>query len=159
DVLAVNDAVARAVADALTVQLGSGYARIADAETADLYMRARLAYHRLYSFSEVEAVQLFSQALERAPDHPGILAGYLMARARGARDPKARASLRAQAERAVHLAPSLPEAHAALGSVLHHALDEVGAVRSLRRALRLASNNGEVHDLLGRIIEEADVRE
>jgi serine/threonine-protein kinase len=63
--------------------------------------------------------------------------------------------LRAQAERAIRLAPTFADAHAALGAVLFQANDAEGAVHALLRALRLAPNHADSHDLLGRLLLEA----
>ena len=82
-----------------------------------------------------------------------------MARARTTFDDEQRRALRADAERAVRLAPSLPEAHLALGAVLFQSLDEAAATRSFRRALRLNPNSAEAHDFLGRVLHEIDAPE
>jgi serine/threonine-protein kinase len=156
DILALDDEVAKAVADALTVDLEKGEARPIDAAVVDLYLRARLQYLRNYFPDSKTATDLFGQALERAPDDPRIIAGYVMARARARLDDASRQALRAQAERAVRIAPSLPETHLALGAVLFQSLDEVGATRAFHRALSLNANCAEAHDFLGRILEETD---
>jgi serine/threonine-protein kinase len=122
----------------------------------DLYLRARLQYLRNYFSDATTASELFAKALERAPDDPRIIAGYAMARARTTFDDAARRALKTQAERAVRLAPSLPEVHLALGAVLFQALDDTGATRSFHRALRLNSNSAEAHDFLGRALYECD---
>jgi serine/threonine-protein kinase len=156
DLLALNDEVARAVADALTVDLEKGEGRSVDAEAVDLYLRARLQYLRNYFSDSSTASELFARALDRAPDDPRIIAGYVMATARTRLDDSARRALKAQAERAVRIAPSLPETHLALGAVLFQSLDEVGATRAFHRALSLNPNSAEAHDFLGRILEECD---
>jgi serine/threonine-protein kinase len=156
EMLALNDEVARAVADALTADLEAPGRSSMDPVAIDFYLRARLNYNRHYFSSQVhEALSLYEQALARAPDDPRVIAGWAMARARVMQNDEMRSLARSRAERALSLAPSLPEAHAALGAVLFHADQPAEAVRSLRRALRLASNNAEVHDLIGRILNEA----
>jgi len=155
DMLTMNDEVARSVADALTADLGKE-ARANDTAAVDLYLRARLQYLRNYFSDTKAASDLFAQALERAPDDPRIIAGYVMARARTTFDDEQRRALRNDAERAVRLAPSLPETHLALGAVLFQSLDEAAATRSFRRALRLNPNSAEAHDFLGRVIHEID---
>jgi tetratricopeptide (TPR) repeat protein len=91
-----------------------------------------------------------------------------MARARvgrtlGPRDPEnperidgLNARLRNEAERAVRLAPSLADAHAALGYLKFQAGDEAAAMAPLRRALLLSPNLADAHDVLGRIMIETD---
>jgi serine/threonine-protein kinase len=157
ELLMVSDDAARAVAEALTVGV-SAPARKAelDPEAMDLYLRARAAYHGY--FSNVSSLPLFEQALARAPDHPKILAGYAMARARFWRpDGGAAVAAREAAERAVALAPNLAEGHLALGAVRFQTGDEAGAVSPLFVALRLSPTNGEAHDLLGRILSETSM--
>jgi len=158
DMLTLNDEVARSVADALTAEIGQE-ARANDTAAVDLYLRARLQYLGNYFSDTKTASDLFAQALARAPEDPRIIAGYVMARARTTFDDEQRRALKNDAERAVRLAPSLPEAHLAMGAFLFQSLDEVGATRSFRRALRLNTNSAEAHDFLGRVLHEADAGE
>ena len=154
DALELNDRVAHAVATALTADLSIVGARPADSEAVDLYLRARSAYHVNYFGDLTDAASLFSRALERAPDDPRVLAGYVMARARTINDEKLADSLRKQAERAVQLAPSLAEGHTALASALFYGMNELDAITAAKRALRLAPNHVEAHDLLGRLLSD-----
>jgi len=158
DMLALNDQVARAVATALTVVL-EGEARGAseDPEAVDLYLRARDAYHSFFGRGTNDAAKLFDQALARSPDDPRVIAGYVMSHARTIPDVARANALRSEADRALRLAPSLPDAHVALGAVLFQLNDAAGAVGPLLRALKLAPNHAEAHDLLGRLLLEADV--
>jgi serine/threonine-protein kinase len=166
DMLALNDEVAQAVAEALTVDLG-GEKRgaVEDLEAVDLYLRARSVYQRFFLGDQTEALALFEKALARSPDDPRIIAGWVMATARmgrtlGVRDPQGRRDelnerLRSEAERAVRLAPSLADAHAALGYLKFQSGDETAAIAPLRRAIRLSPNLADAHDMLGRILVEA----
>ena len=154
ELLGVSDDVARAIADALAAPPGApAPPREADPEAMDLYLRARAAYHQFFEGPGGGCIALFEQALSRAPEDPRILAGYAAARARRwSPDPEVTRSAERAAVRAVELAPSSPQAHAALGMVRYQSCDEVGAVRALRHALRLGPATTEAHDALGRIL-------
>jgi serine/threonine-protein kinase len=156
ELLAVSDETAQAIASALAAPLGVPPRLIAsDPEVADLYLRARAAYHRFFSDLAGNSIELFSQALARAPEDPRILAGYAMSRSRVFRaDAIGAPTAQQAAERAVELAPHLVESHLALAQVRYQSGDEAGAVRPLRRALRIGPTCGDAHDLLGRILSE-----
>ncbi len=157
ELYAVSDDAARAIGEALVVEMGAAPRPAeADAEAMDLYLQARAAYHLFFSDLGGEAsLPLFERALARAPDDPRILAGYAMARARvSERTGEVARSAVDAATRAVELAPTSTHAHRAVAEVAFRAGDEVAAVRSLRVALRLAPGNAEAHDLLGRILSE-----
>lgn len=84
ELLILSDDTARAIADALTVEI-RGPARRAELAPAamDLCLKARVAYHRFFSdVSGASSIPLFERALGLAPDEPRALAGYAMARAR-----------------------------------------------------------------------------
>jgi len=157
DLFSLNDRVAREVAAALTVDLANE-ARGAepDPEAIDLYMRARERHLSYFGHAYVEAAGLYAQARQRSPDDPRILAGYVMSHAYTMKDDADARLLRGEAERALRLAPSSPDAHVALGTVLAQCNDP-GAVVPLLRAIKLQPNNADAHDLLGRMLLEADV--
>jgi serine/threonine-protein kinase len=160
ELLRVSDDAARAVAEALAVELSPGRRTPpADAEAMDLFLRARAAYRRYFTDLEGESsAPLFERALARAPDDPRILAGFAMANTRGmAHEPARLEKAAAAAARAVELAPSLPQAHLAVATVRQRSLEEASSVRSLRRALALQPAFGEAHDLLGRILAETSL--
>ncbi len=160
ELLGVSDDAARAIAEALAVELGgpggAAAAPAADPEAMDLYFQARSAYHRFFSDLGGEAsIPLFERALERAPDDPRILAGYAMARARvPTPDGSVHAAAVDAAARAVALAPDASSSHRAIAEVRFRSREEAAAVSSLRTALHLAPTNAEAHDLLGRILSE-----
>ncbi len=173
DMLALNDEVAQAVAEALAVDLDAEKrGAVADLEAADLYLRGRAAFRRfLVEESDEDATSLFEKALARTPNDPRIIAAYVMARvqigrATGSRDTSQPTSfaqlasgLQAQAEVALRAAPTLADAHVALGYLTFQMGDEVAAMTSLRRGVLLAPNSADAHDVLGRILSEADRKE
>jgi serine/threonine-protein kinase len=156
EILAQNDVIARAIADALTVDLGTAPGRAAaDARAVDLYLRARHAYHSSFSSQTNDAVALFDEVLAITPDDPRALAGRALA---GSQmwlwTPSERQAAYDAAERAVQLAPSLADAHTARGAVRYHDGDSIGAIAPLRRALKLAPGTLEAHESLGRLLCE-----
>jgi tetratricopeptide (TPR) repeat protein len=157
DPLRLNDEVARAVASALTAEVPGPSRGEGDAEAVDLYLRARAMQRRFYSGDASEAVAVFEKALARSPTDPRVIAGWVMSKSMR---PWAVAdefvSLRSEAERAVSLAPSLADAHVALGTVLFHFGREDEAVAPLLRALRITRSCAEAHDVLGRLLVEVD---
>jgi serine/threonine-protein kinase len=155
ELLVLNERVAQAVAQALTVDIEGESRGAADPEAVDLYLRAREA-HLAYFGTRDTAAKLFSTALEHSPDDPRVLAGYVMAHARPTTGATDVAALRVTAERALRLAPTLADAHVALAAVLFQLNDVASAVAPLLRALRLAPNHADAHDLLGRLLLEAD---
>jgi len=159
--LSVGDEMVRAVAEALTCSFDPPKARQAPADPAaiDLYLRARHAYHNGWRGNSHVSVDLFRQALARAPDDPMILSGHAMALMRvfahdeGANDAGEEGKI--AAERALSLAPQLGEARVALATYLLNVGDAVGAAREVVRALSSAPSLADAHDLAGRLLVEA----
>jgi eukaryotic-like serine/threonine-protein kinase len=165
ELLAIADEITRAIAEALLVAAPALGARQAPGGDAlDLYLRARQKYHYMRRGHIEEPLALFQQALELAPGHPTILAGYALARARqffigepGSQDAVRLA--REAAEQALALAPQMAEPRLALASVLLHEERVPEAVHSLRRALAINPSFAEAHEHLGRISVEAGLIE
>jgi serine/threonine-protein kinase len=158
-VLELGDEVAAAVAHSLsTSHRPARKPRPRDPKVADLYLRARHAYHGILHDGAMHAVDLFLQALALAPDDAAIQAGYALACVRESAftgvgfDRAAEAAERAQA-----LDPHEPEARVALAAVKLQRGEPVRAVEHLRAALGVDPSLGEAHALLGRILLEADV--
>jgi serine/threonine-protein kinase len=161
DILVVNDEVARAVAEALTVHLTARPRPVApDSDAMELYLRAR---HELRHSSAgvgdlAQAVTFFERGLERAPDDPGMLAGCALARARMldfARDPEGEpARTRAVVDRAVAVAPHLGEPWLARATLLYLTSDWGGAVGALHAALARAPLLLKARELEGMIEHE-----
>lgn len=156
ELFTINDDTARAITEALAVEINAPQHPIAsDPEATDLYLRARAAYHQFFSNTDGESIRLFERALTRAPGDARILAGYAMARARFAgAEAVVGTTAREAAERSIQIEPTLAEPHLALATVCINAGDPVGAVRPLRRALRLTPTSATAHDLIGRILCE-----
>jgi eukaryotic-like serine/threonine-protein kinase len=161
DVLSINDEVARAITEALTLDGGALRDRAREAPqnplAIDLYLRARHEYRKLWPDHVRRSIDLFDQALALAPDDPLILSGLATALARAAFfvGDAGFARAREVAERAVHAAPHLGEAQLAYGAMLLQLGENVGAVRALRAAVAQSPGLAEAHGTLGRVLVEA----
>jgi serine/threonine-protein kinase len=161
DVLAINDEVARAVAEALTMERREApRAAAADAEAVELQLRARRALRSAWGgWGDLDAVvALFEQGLARAPDDPGLLSGIAMARARrlnyAAPDVDDVDAVRGAVDRAIEIAPHLGEAWLSQATLRYISSDWAGAVTSLRQALTRAPGLLQAHEMLGNIQAE-----
>ncbi len=162
DLLVVSDEAAAAIAEALTVDANAQQRQApSDPVAIDLYLRARAELRKSWGDAVEHAVELFRQALERAPDNPTIVAGYARAVARNwffksEEAPELAAEARSASERAVSIAPTSGEAWLALASVQSIEGRAPEAVRALGTALQHAPALAEVHELLGAIQLETD---
>ncbi len=161
DVFVVSDEVARAVAEALTLE-ETAPARDAPADpiAMELYLKGRQQYRSYLPDNIQHSVSLFEQALARAPDHPTLLSAYALACARlwwfgNAGGSLAGENARKAAERALASAPHLGEPHLALSQVMWNAGDALGAAREIQRAISRGPTLAEAHALRGRILVEA----
>ena len=165
DALVINDEAAQAIAEALTVHFtAKRRAAPADPIAIDLYLRASHEYAKFWSADVARAVDLYEQALARAPEDPTILAGCARARVRlaffgGEGATKSLALARQAAERAVAAAPENGESWAALAAALFMGGDAPAAVRAARTALARAPGLAHAQELLGRILLEAGHRD
>ena len=156
DIFAVQEEIARAIADRLRERLGAAAAAAAtevaktDPETYSLYLKAvqLLSAGREEDVRQVrplleEATRrdpVFAPAWARLADAYSVLADY---------EAEEKESLRAQAaaaaRRAASLAPGLAEAHVALAHVDFREGDLVGMERNARRALALNPSDSRSH--------------
>jgi serine/threonine-protein kinase len=157
EVLQMSDEVAQAIVEALTAEAAAAPARHAPADPVviDLFLRARHEYRKFWPTHQRRAIELYDEALARAPGDPMILSAAALARTRlwfftgDGGDVAAQA-----AERAVRVAPDLADARLALASVRFQQGDAVGAVRELKRALARNPALAEAQSLLGSILGE-----
>jgi serine/threonine protein kinase len=161
DVFEVQDEIARAIAEALKAKLAPGRAGpevrrgTDDLEAYNLYLRGRYHWERRNRWRLKVALDCFQQAIARDANYAAAWAGladcymvmgtYSVRPGRELRGPALEA-----ATRALELAPSLAEAHHALGAVkLWLEWDSKGAETSLRRALELNPRSAMSHVYLG----------
>lgn len=151
-IVAVQDEIARAIADALELRLPSNGARPrlrgeTDLAAYDLYLRALQLRNSMSPDALQRATDLLDRAIELQPDFalayaakatvvaPRVYFRYIP-RDRGVRE------VRSAIDRAFALDPQLGEAHVALGLVqLFFDRDWAGAERSLRHAIALNPND------------------
>ncbi len=156
DVLVATDEVARAVADALTVEKqGPARETPSDGAAVDLYLRGRQQLLQGWNSDVSAAVALFDEALTRAPGDPVILAGAARAHSRAVFFGQGDAErARVLAERAVAAAPELGDAWGSLVQVHMHGGDVAAAARAARAGAAKVRNFPKLEDMLGRILVE-----
>ncbi|CAN5545732.1 hypothetical protein BH09MYX1_BH09MYX1_16380 [soil metagenome] len=160
DVLKISDEVARAVAGALMVAQRPERAQMTDPMALDLYLRGRHEFFKMWADATERAVDLLRQAHALAPDDPVILAGYSLALARRfgiaqAGDDRVVEAKRL-ALRALELAPTSAEAHAARASVAMQENDVAKAGRLVREALELSPLLVDAHEQSARLLSETN---
>ena len=146
DLFAVQDEIARAIAEALLGELdllpaAGRYA--ASPQAQELYYRGRAQWSRRDAVGIPEAIELFSRAVEADSLYAEAYAGLadswaLMPQFVRAVDPTdAMDKAEAFARRALELNENLAEAHASLGLIRALRQDRVGALVALGRAIDL----------------------
>ncbi len=131
------------------------------AAPAELVMRAR---HEILKnpFNLARAAEHLEAAVRIAPDDPRVLSAFAMMQAMRSQwadsSPEIAVAARRAAMRTLELAPGLGEAWAALAMIRLTVDDDVvGAVEAARKAVLFAPSAAEPHELLGRILGEADL--
>jgi adenylate cyclase len=144
DVFAVQDEIARAVADALRVRLGSaaGAQGTTDTRAYDLYLLGLYHWHQRTPDALLRALDYFTAARDADPTFARAWAGiaftyHVMPDYTGHSVVNARRLLRHSAERAVALDPSSAEARTALGAARDRYDHVAAALAELDRAIAL----------------------
>ena len=161
DVFAIQDEIARAIVDALKLQLGSAsealVAPAANLQAYTLYLKGRFHYNKFTEPGVRKSLELYHQALKEDPGYGRVHAGIADSWCRLADDwmapgeayPRAKAA----ATTALQLDPDLPEAMTVLGKVLGwYEWDFPAAERQLRRAVALGPNYAEGQWALGSVL-------
>jgi len=150
DVFAIQDEIAMAVADALSLTLGVGQRRLGYAgtdsfEAYDRFLRGR----QLWVGDPLRAIEEFKKAEELDPGYALPWAwmshsyGFLVQRSKSAEDYERNfASMENAARRAVELGPEFWETHNALVWALFAKKDWLGADRAFQDAVTVARENG-----------------
>ncbi len=157
DVFAVEDKIAQAVVDALTVRLsGAGQQRLTKMETANvaayqLYLTGRYHWNKLTPPEITESIGYFQRAVELDPNYAlayfGLADAYRsFAMTSDMPSKEIFPQAKAAAQRAIELDQSLAEPHAILAFV-HMWLDWdwAAAEREGRRGISLNPNSGFCH--------------
>jgi TolB-like protein len=157
----VNDELARAVAEALTCKAEPAPREpTTDPVALDLYLRARHEYYKYWRDSVIVSLDLFEQALARAPDDPMILAGYAMALTRrSGQDDSTDAhaeGARNAAERALALNPDSCSARVAVAQERLWSGRSVDAAREVRTVLDRNATSADALELSARILTDCN---
>jgi adenylate cyclase len=156
DIFAVQEEIARHVVEALRVKLLTSDAQrlkrvgTQNNEAYDFYLRGRHLLHKEKEAEQRAAVELFRRAIGLDPQFAYAQAGLADSLARLLRERHVIAGTTsadaiAAADRAVALAPNLPDAHVARGNVLQLVSDFSGAERAFVHALALDPRHFEAH--------------
>jgi len=156
DVFAVQDDIARSVAQAIRPRLAPAAPAAArrpppDFEAYDLYLRGRAAWSRRTAEEIRRAIELFQEAIRRDPGfaepYAGLADALIIQSAQLYATPRSEMLPRAKgaAERALLLDPTLAEAHTSLGNLLTKELRWEEAEREFRRAIELKPSYATAH--------------
>jgi serine/threonine-protein kinase len=159
EIVAIADAAASAMADALTTKvLATPRSMPTNPAAYDVYLRGRHAFLRGWYDAGGEALRLLADAHMLAPSDATIAATYARALARsygttGASEDVARLA-KEIAEKALVLDPRRADARIALAGVHLSRGDGVGAAIELRRAYAIAPEDADVLEMIGRLRAE-----
>jgi TolB-like protein/Tfp pilus assembly protein PilF len=147
DVLAVQQDIARAIVNALRLELGAGAgpqwaAADIDPEAHDLYLRGRFEWNKRTPENLQRAVELFRQAVARdssySAAYSGLADGYISMFDYGLLSgAEANARVRDAATRALALDPASAEAHTSLAHAHLHDWQWEAALGEFARAIEL----------------------
>ncbi|HXU78250.1 MAG TPA: tetratricopeptide repeat protein, partial [Methylomirabilota bacterium] len=158
DTIAVQEDIARRIAERLQGRADMPVARRVDPEARKLYMQARMFWNRRTEAALNRAIQLFKQAIEKdgsyAAAYAGLAATYIVLPGYSleAKPSECFPLGRAAANRALELDATCAEAHAVLGNLEADARDLKGAEVHFQRALQLDPNYATAHHWYGRYL-------
>ena len=164
DVFAIQDSIARAIAGALRVSLGSGdkakLARVAttNPEAHALYLKGLHQWNRRVYQNIQQAISLFEQAIAKDPNyaqaHAGLALAYGVISNYADVDNGAMiAAAENAARQALALDSTSVEAHTALGWAHLNRFRNANAERELRLAIALDSSFATAHQWLGILLQ------
>lgn len=161
DVFAVQDAISAKVASALALQLtGEEKHRLAkrytdNPEAYQFYVKGLYQWRTFSKEGLTTSLNFYNAAIEKDPNYALAYAGLansynVMAIYGPVPTSEAMEKSRVAARKAVELDNTLPDAHVAIGAVkLLHEWDWAGAESDLKRAIELAPESVEGHQLYG----------
>jgi TolB-like protein len=155
DVFAIQEEIARSIADALAVQLKLSDGGSSERPTQDMaaysdYLEARALITQRTSANLQRAATLLEGAVQRDPTFGRAWAALAQARALamyyGAPIDVALRGAEEAARKALSIDDSIGLAHSALADVLRDRRDWIASEREFRRALELSPSEGETHN-------------
>jgi len=160
DILALQDSVARAIADqihiTLTAEEQTRLARPRQVEPAayEAYLKGRYYWNKRTAEGMQKASGYFQQAINKDPAYGAAYSGLADCNSgltwHGFNSPaETLPKANAAALKAIEIDPQSAEAHASLGLVLNHMLDWPGAEREFKRALQLDPHYANAHHWYG----------
>ncbi len=165
DIFAIQDEIAKAIADQLKVKLnnaaapGKNSAGTTNLAAYDLYMRGMGLWHSRSEAKLWQATELFEQATALDPEfaqaYAGLALSYAVLPGYSAKISWEESMLRSEnaALRAVALDPALPEAYAALSQISMNRLERDTSVALARRAILLRPSFATAHHWLGNTLQ------
>jgi len=141
-IFAVEDEIARSIADALQRKLVPVKQATANTQAHDLYLRGRYFWNKRSREGILKAAGYFEQAIREDPGYALAYAGLADALAirydyDAVPAPEVLSKAKAAALKALEIDPALAEAHASLGLISHYQYDSKNALRHYRAALDL----------------------
>jgi serine/threonine-protein kinase len=164
DIFAVQDEIARAIADALKLKLGvsaaassSSTGGTASLEAYDSYLRGRYFWNRRGAANLRRALTYFEESIEKDPRfaraHAGLAITYaLLPEYTDTPPPDGLAKTRTAATRALELDGSLAEAHTALGLAAVHDWDFKAGEAAYRKAIAAEPGYPTAHQWYGELL-------
>ena len=164
DVFAVQDDIARSIADALKLKLGGRAAALSSSsrgtenlEAYDSYLRGRYFWNRRGAANLRKALSYFAESIGKdsgfARAHAGLAITHaILPEYTDAPPAGGLAKTRAAAARALALDSSLPEAHTALGLAAVHAWDFRAGEAEYRKAIALDPGYPTAHQWYGELL-------
>ena len=177
DVLGLQDAIARAITNAIQIKLSASQqsptastpARPVDPDAYDLYLRGRSEWNEWTEQGTRKSIEYFQRAVQRDPGYAPAWAGLSDAYAHMGQFlllPARVASFKAKAaaERAIQLDETLSEARVSLAGALLLQWSWSAGEKELQRAIALNPNNALAHQWYGWLLSatgqfDAAVRE
>jgi adenylate cyclase len=156
DIFAIQEEIARHIVEALRVNLlDSDASRLKrrgtqNAQAYDLYLRGRQLLNKEKEAEQRAAVEMFREAIRLDPAFAAAHAGLAdvltqLLRQRTIVAGVTAADAVAASQRAIELAPDLPEAHVARGNALQLSNEYEGAQRAFERAIALDPRHFHAH--------------
>jgi TolB-like protein/DNA-binding winged helix-turn-helix (wHTH) protein/Tfp pilus assembly protein PilF len=160
DILALQDSVARTIADQINITLAQAQPsrpatrRYVDPEAYEAYLKGRYYWNKRTAEGMQKAQVYFQQAINKDPSYGAAYSGLADCNSgltwHGFTSPaETLPRAHAAALKAIEIDPQSAEAHASLALVLHHEWNWLGAEAEFKRALQLDPRYANAHHWYG----------